>query len=218
MPQLVTEDGAMDEEAVNREFARAMAAPEPNEETAPAPQRKQATESTAQPVAEPSDDPKHDKARTSSSTGSTGRSGRRGRPRKTEEAKPAPSEGAYVQPVAELLQSLTIVGALAPIPDGPLQTRVRLQAYLVGEHAPGLATAVDSAARHNAVIRKAVESLTMGSAGWVLPAVLAVAPFAAQSLGLWRAPVTEEMAADAKGFEAQVRGAMMAQGQAEQAA
>lgn len=216
MPTFVTPDGDLDEDTVNKEFAAAMVAPPADEPTAPAPPRKAASED-AQKAAEPADDAKHDKPRRTSSTGGSGRGRGRGGAKKTD-ATPPPAEGAYVQPVSEFLQSLTIVGALAPIPSGPLQTRVRLQAHLVNMHAPGLATAIDSAARHNELIRKGVESLTMGSTGWVLPAVLAVAPFAAQSLGLWRADVSEDMVAVAKTFEAEVRDAMMAQAQGEEAA
>lgn len=221
MPKLETPDGELDETAVEREFAKVMAKPPADEPTAPAPARKSVDEQgprASQTAQEPAEDPKHDKPRRTSAPGGSGDGRRgRGRPRKAEQAAPQPAEGAYVQPVAEFLNALTIVGAMAPVPDGPLQAKVRLQAALVNQHQAGLATAVDSAARHNEVIRKGVEALTMGSAGWVLPAVLAVAPFAAQSLGLWRASVTEEMAAAAEGFEAEVKAAMMAQAEQEAA-
>jgi hypothetical protein len=83
--------------------------------------------------------------------------------------------------------------------------RVRLQANLVAEHSAGLTKGIDAAAQNNAVIRRGVEALTMGSAGWVLPAVLAVAPFAASSYALWRSDVTQEMAEAALKFETAVK-------------
>lgn len=217
MPTFVTPEGDLDEDKVNQEFAKAMVAPPADEPTAPAPPRKEAAEDSQKP-AEPAEDPKHDKPRRTSSTGSSGGGGRRGRPKKAEPAAPPPAEGQYVQPVTEFLQGLTLTGGLVPIPNGALQTKVRLQAHLVNVHTPGLAQAIDAAARHNAVIRKGVESLTMGASGWVLPALLAVVPFATQSMALWRSPVTAEMAAAAEDVEAQVRDAMMAQSQGAEAA
>ncbi|MDB5910928.1 MAG: hypothetical protein JWP34_5042 [Massilia sp.] len=212
MPKLITPDGELDEAAVNRQFAESMAEPEANEPLAAAPPRRPPATPPAA-VQEPAEDPKHSKARTTSSTSSTGGSSRPRARRGSKKAEPGPgpAEGTYVQPVAEFLQGLTIAGALAPIPAGPLATRLRLQAQLVEDHRGGLATAVDAAARHNAVIRKGVESLTMGSAGWVLPAVLAVAPFAALSFSLWKTPVDEEMVRAGQVFETEVRAAMMGQ-------
>jgi hypothetical protein len=212
VPKLVTPDGELDEAAVARQFAESMAEPEPDEPVAAAPPRKAAaTPPPAAAAGEPAEDPKHSKARTTSSTSSTGTRTRARRGSKKTEPGPAPSEGAYVQPVSEFLQGLTIAGALTPLPAGALATRVRLQSALVNDHITGLATAVDGAARHNAVIRKGVESLTMGSAGWVLPAVLAVAPFAAMSFSLWKTPVDEQMVRAGQVFEAEVRAAMMGQ-------
>lgn len=192
-----------------------MSAPEPDEPQHPAPERKDPVAEAEEKPAEPCEKPSHTKARTTASTSGSGGQKRRGRPPKAKAEPAAPAEGAFVQPVAEFLQALTIVGATAPVPPGDLRTKVRLQAALVNQHVGGIATAVDAAARNNAVIRRGVEALTMGSAGWVLPAVLAVAPFAAQSAGLWRSPVAEGMAEQADGFAEAVKAQLQGAGQAD---
>jgi hypothetical protein len=225
MPKLETPDGAaLAEEDVAQKFAEAMAAPEPDEPQAPAPARRAGAGEDgagggAAGASEPRESKGDSKARTRPASGGAagGTGARRGRPKGSgkKPAEAAPAEGAFVQPVAEFLQALTITGAVAPIPNEHLKVKTRLQAALVNQHAGGLAAAIDSAARHNAVIRRGVEALTMGSAGWVLPAVLAVAPFAAQSAGLWRTAVDEQMVQAAEQFEANVREQL--QGQAEDA-
>jgi hypothetical protein len=203
MPKLETPDRVLSEDEVTQEFAKAMSAPEPDEPLAPAPPR---TDSgSAERPSEPSEVPADDKPRTRPSSRGTG--AKRGRPKGSTKkaADAAPAEGTYVRPVSEFLQALTVTGALIPVPDGPLRTRVRLQANLVAAHSAGLATAADLGARNNTFIRKGVESLTTGPGGWVLPCTLALAPFAAQSLALWRAEVTDDMRAGAEQFEHGVR-------------
>jgi hypothetical protein len=116
-----------------------------------------------------------------------------------------------VRPVSEFLQGLVIAGAVFPVPDGPLKIKVRLQSNLVAAHQTGMATAVDLMARNNAFIRKGVEALTLGPSGYVLPAVVALAPFAAQSAALWRGEVTPEMTKGAEQFETMVRDQLQGQ-------
>lgn len=204
MPKLITPDGALDGDEVEQRFAAAMAADEPTEPIAAAPPRK---EESSQATGPADADRRHTRARTTSASSPSS-------PSKTRRGKGAaapqpPAEGHYVRPVSEFLQALTIAGALAPLPAGPTETRIRLQGALINKHTPGLATAIDAAARNNTVIRRGVEALTMGSAGWVLPAVLAVAPFAAESAGLWRGQITEEMSAAAATFVQGVRDSLM---------
>lgn len=203
MPKLETPGGEqLDAEEVNRRFAQAMAEPEPDEPLAAAPEP---NTSDPEPAA-PASDRRHDKPRTSAAGSGRGRGGGRRGKHSTKAAEPdPPAEGHFVRPVFELLQSAVIVGVMAPLPPGGLRVKVRLQAATIGTHSSALANAVDSAARHNAMIRRGVESLTMGPAGWVLPAVLVVAPFAAQSLALWRSPVDEDMITVANEFERQIR-------------
>jgi hypothetical protein len=203
MPKLETADGSeLTEEEVTKQFAKALSAPEPDEPLAPAPPR--ADNGRAEGSPEPPESPVDDRPRTRPQSRGTGRP--RGRPKGSgKKTAAAPAEGTYVRPVSELLQALTIAGALAPVPKGPLYTRIRLQANLVDAHTAGIATATDLAARNNAIIRKGVESLTLGPGGWVLPAVVALAPFGAQSLALWRGEITPEMTAAAEQFEHGVR-------------
>lgn len=207
--KLLTPDGAeMDEAEVNRQFAESMAAPEPEEPIAPAPEPAD-VDAPEQPA--PREKRSHTKARTAPGAPGAPGGGRRGRgrPRKVA-AAPAPlPEGTFTGPVVEFLEALSIAGALVPLPDGELRTKVRVQAAMVEQHAGGLATAIDGAARHNATIRRGVEAITQGSAGWVLPAVMAVAPFAAQTLGLWKSPVNEDMMFAADTFEAATRAKIM---------
>lgn len=212
MAKLITPDGKeMDEADVQQTFAEAMAAPEPDEPLAKAPQPK---DDQAAPQASPKEPAAADgKARTRAAAPQTGERKRRTRNAAAAAPSSAPSEGAYVKPVAEFLEGLTVLGVVAPLPSGPLATRLRLQAKLVDDFSPGLAKATDLAARHNAVIRRGVESLTMGSAGWVLPAVMLVGPFAMASVGLWRAPVTEDMVKAGQIFETEVKAALATMGQ-----
>ncbi|MEU9022335.1 hypothetical protein [Actinomadura sp. NPDC048394] len=203
MPKLKTPDGStIDGDDVERRFAAAMSAPEPDEPPAPAPQPKDGDEGQADAPA-PADDGKHRRTRTTKAAGSRGRGGAK-RPAKASPAAAAPPTGTYVQPVAEWLQGLTIAAAIVPVP-GELGVRLRLQGQVVTDHTPGLARAVDLAACNNQVIRRGVEQLTMGSAGWVLPAVMATVPFAMASAAVWRAPVDERAAAAADAFSGAVR-------------
>jgi len=204
VPKLSTPEGEqLDTEEIERRFSRAMAEPEPDEPTAPAPARSDPDQA---PVAAPSnegqdaaDEGKNTRPRTRRAGPRAARPKASGKGRSATKAQP--EEGAYVQPVTEFLQGLTYAAALTPLPPGALAVRVRLQGALVDEHTAGLAAAIDAAARHNETIRRGVESLTGGAAGWVLPAALAVMPFAMASAQLWRMPVDENVAAAAAQFQ-----------------
>jgi hypothetical protein len=80
-----------------------------------------------------------------------------------------------------------MVLAAAPVPAEGIRLKLRAQAKVLKDNQPGLCQGVNLMAQHNGTIRRGVEALTMGSAGWVLPAVMAVAPFAVQSAALWKA-------------------------------
>jgi len=206
--KLITPDGELDEAGVQQRFAQAMAAPEPDEPQAPAPARREPEAEPPAAAAAP-DDPKDNKARMTGATRQPRARRTGGKKAATAAAAAPPVEGAYLKPTTEFLEAMVIAGALVPMPAGQLAVKIRLQARLVSEHAGGLAVAIDSAARNNAVIRRGVEALTMGSAGWVLPAVLAVAPFAAASAGLWKAEITEQMVAAANQFQAETKALVM---------
>lgn len=222
MPKLTTPEGdVLDDAAVQQQFAEAMAAPEPDEPMAPAPERRaddgQDEQTGRRRRARANDSTAGDERRQGRARTTGARSARTGAGRDGKAKASAPS--SYAEPIGEFLQALVITGALVPLPRSPLAVRVRLQAGLVDEHGAGLTKAIDAAAQNNAVIRRGVEALTMGSAGWVLPAVLAVAPFAAQSVGLWRSEVTEDMANTADAIHIAVRAQVQDAGaQAEQAA
>jgi hypothetical protein len=158
-------------------------------------------------IAPPPETPKQDKARTTTSTpGTAAAAGTpkrgRGRPPKKPDPEPA-AAGTYAAQIDEWLEGLTIVAAL-PLPPTPLRDRVRLQASLVDQHRPGLTRGIDLAAAHNATVRRGIESLTNGSAGWVLPAVALVIPFAYQSLAVWRGEMTPEARYEADAFARKV--------------
>lgn len=209
MPTLKTPDGAeLDEAEVNRRFAQSMAAPEPDEPIAPAPEPNDPAQDPEPPA--PTDKASHSRTRAAKGTPARGGRRGRGRPPKAAAAPAVLPEGTFTQAVAETLEALAIGGALVPLPTAAMRTRVRLQAQLVSEHTLGLASAIDGAARHNATIRRGVEALTQGSAGWILPAVVAVAPFAAQTLNLWRSAIDEDMAKAAEAFETDVKSKLVA--------
>jgi hypothetical protein len=186
MPEgLATEDGtALGLDPAEQEFARAMAAPEPDEPEHPAPPKRQ------QPAG---DAPYGYKA-----DGTPKKAAGRPRKARVTDAPPAepekPARGAkaaepkpsYAQPLTELTSALWMVLAAAPVPPEGLRVKIRAQAKVLKANQPGLVKGLDIMAQNNGTIRRGVEALTMGSAGWVLPAVMAVSPFAVQTAQLWR--------------------------------
>ncbi|MBO2459383.1 hypothetical protein [Actinomadura violacea] len=208
MPKLKTPDGTeLAADDVERRFAKSMAAPAADEPPAPAPAPRDVDDDgqAAAPAPSP-DDARHSRTRTAKAP----RGGGRGAPRRSAKASPAaaaPAPGTYAGAIAESLQALALTSAIVPVP-GDLGVRLRLQGQVIDQHAAGVAKAVDLAACNNAVIRRGVESLTSGSAGWVLPAVIAVVPFAMATSQVWRAPVDEQATAAAAAFSADVRAHM----------
>jgi len=189
MPEtLMTADGAaLDLDAAERDFARAMAAPEPSEPQAPAPPKRAV-------------DPEAPYGRTVNGRPKVRPGGRPPKPRVTE-AAPAASSTAkgkvaaepanYTGRLGEFTSALWMVLAGAPVPNDGLRLKIRAQARILKEHQGGVCQGVNLMAQHNSVIRRGVEALTMGSAGWVLPAVMAVTPFAVQTGQLWRTDATD---------------------------
>lgn len=186
MPEgLATADGqAIDLDQAEADFHRAMAAPEPDEPIAPAP-----------PKRAPADD-EAPYGRKVDGTPKKAPGGRPAKPRVTESKPAAPAQGKgksaaegtdYTQPLGEFTSALWMVMAAAPVPADEWRIKLRAQAYILKENQPGLCQGVNLMAQHNGVIRRGVEALTMGNAGWVLPAVMAVAPFAVQSAAVWKA-------------------------------
>jgi hypothetical protein len=185
---LATADGTqIDLDRAEADFHRAMAAPEPDEPVAPAPPKRAPA------------DPEAPFGRKVDGTPKKAPGGRPAKPRVIEAPRAAekpskpgkpsgqPSTSAdYTQPLGEFTSALWMVMAAAPVPNIDLRIKVRAQAKILKENQPSLCQGINLMAQHNGTIRRGVEMLTMGSAGWVLPAVMAVAPFAVQSAQLWR--------------------------------
>ncbi len=187
MPEgLTTADGvAIDLDAAEQAFHRAMAAPEPDEPEAPAPPKRAPA------------DPEAPFGRKVDGTPKRAPGGRPAKARVTEskpvvadakpgKGKPADTATDYTGPLGDFTSALWMVMAAAPVPNDGLRVKVRAQAAVLKENQPGLCQGINMMAQHNGTIRRGVEALTMGNAGWVLPAVMAVAPFAVQSAQLWK--------------------------------
>lgn len=191
METLSTADGqAIDLDEAEQQFAAAMAAPRSDEPEAPAPPKREPT------------DPDAPYGRKVDGTPKKAPGGRPPKPRMIEgrkddgkaKSKDQPAAGRdYTQPLAEFCDALWMIGASVPIPHDTTRVKVRVQAHVIRANAPAIAQSVNTMAQHNATIRAGVEKLTMGSAGWILPACMALAPFAFQSAALWRAPVEGDM-------------------------
>ena len=184
MPEgLATEDGmAIDLDAAERDFARAMAAPEPDEPEAPAPPKR------------PPADEEAPYGRRLDGTPKKAPGGRPAKPRVTE-AKPvvagkgkaaAGNAQDYTQALGDFTSGLWMVMAAAPVPNDGMRVKVRAQAKVLKDNQPGLCQGLNQMAQHNGTIRRGVEALTTGNAGWIVPACMALAPFAVQSAQIWK--------------------------------
>lgn len=209
MPEgLSTEDGqALDLDASEQLFARAMAAPEPSEPEHPAPPKRE----------DPSEEELGAKYgwMTDPVTGERRAKRARGRPKNparettkpqapqaaSKPSKPAGQPAAKPDlsgPLSDFTSALWMIAASAPIPADGLRVKVRAQALVLRENQAGLVQGVNLMAQHNGLIRRGVEMLCLGEAGWVLPAVMALAPFAVQSSAVWRADAGQLAEAAAK--------------------
>ena len=194
MPEtLATADGQrLDLDDTDRAFAAAMAAPRADDPEHPAPPRR-----------EPAD-PEAPYGRTLDGRPKKRPGGRppKARPREIPApAAQAPSGGPkgkapaadYSAGLADFTEALWMVMAATPVPWETVRIRVRAQAYVLKSNQAGVVQGVNLMAQHNASIRWGVEKLTTGEAGWVLPAVMALAPFAVQTGMIWRAPPNGDM-------------------------
>ena len=189
---LATADGtAIDLDAAEREFSRAMAAPEPDEpEHAAPPKRVELSEEELGAkfgwITNPDGTKRAKRAKVRPSTkprvtDAPPASEKPGKPKGQAETKPD-----LTQPLSELASAAWMVMAAVPIPQEPLRIKIRAQAAVLKSQGQGLVAGLNVMAQHNGMIRRGVEMMTMGSAGWVLPAVMAVAPFCVQSAQLWK--------------------------------
>jgi len=131
--------------------------------------------------------------------------GRRARPRETDRPAAAATPAGkpdYAGKIAELADGLYMLGASLPLPPGDLRIRVRAQAAVLKAQRTSLASGLGVVAEHSPPVARGIELLTGGSAGWILPACMALAPFAVQTAGVWRAPTAGDMTEIAEGVEA----------------
>lgn len=187
---MTAEGATLELDAAEQTFARAMAAPEPTDPEAPAPP-KRAELSEAERGAK--------YGYTTDKDGTQRPKKAPGRPRKTParvtEAPAAAAEAPakpgkvpdYTGQLAGLTEAVWMVLAAAPAPTFAARVKLRAQAKVLRDNQAPLVQGLNLCAQNNSVIRRGVEALTAGGAGWVLPAVMAVAPFAVQSSALWRA-------------------------------
>jgi hypothetical protein len=193
MPEgLATADGtAIDLDRAEQEFARAMAAPEPDEPEHPAPpKREELSEEEAGQRYGWTTDPKTGQRRAKRAKGRPSTKPRTTTPPpapdKPVKPKDVPAKPDFTGPLADLTSALWMVAAAVPIPAEPLRIKVRAQAKILRENRGGLVQGVNVMAQNNGVIRRGVEMLAMGSGGWILPATMAVAPFCVQSAQMWK--------------------------------
>lgn len=208
MPEgLATADGtAIDLERSEQEFARAMAAPEPDEpEHAAPPKRQQLSEEelgakygwTTGPDGERR--AKRAKGRPSTRPRQTTAPAADGKPAKGGKTPGDPAAKPDLSgPLTEFTSALWMVMAASPIPSDGIRIKVRAQAKVLRENQGGLCQGINLMAQHNGTIRRGVELLTTGNAGWVLPACMALAPFAVQSASVWKSSPADLVALSAE--------------------
>jgi hypothetical protein len=196
MPEgLQTADGEqIDLDHVDETFAAAMAAPAGDDPEAPAPPDVPPYDPEApygrKLDGEPKKAPGGRPAKPRTTTAKAITAGSQGGSKNT---KGAPEGGTYARGLEELFAGVALALAVIPVPKEEVRIRLRVQAHVLKETGDGLAAGVGSCAEHNGVARWAVEKLTKGGGAWVFPAALAVAPFAVQTVALWKAPLEGDM-------------------------
>jgi hypothetical protein len=184
---------------VDTEFARAMAAPLPDEPEAPAP-----------PDVGP--DPEAPFGRRVDGTPKRGRGGRppkepsrtmaqaqhppasAGKPGKGKDATAEQLPGKdYSKGLSDFTEVVWLGLAGIPIPGEERRIRCRVQAQVLKSNQAGLVAGVNIVAQHNGAVRWGVEKLAGGEAAWIFPAALALLPFAVQTSMLWKAPLNGDM-------------------------
>jgi hypothetical protein len=207
MPEgLATAEGeTISFDATEQEFAAAMAAPSADDPEAPGPPDLPPVDPDApwgrtaagEPKRKPGR-PRKDRPRTvpGSSVSKPAAPQKGGKPA----AEPGPARD-YSEGLGEFTQLIWMALAGLPIPWEETRIRCRVQAAVLKENQAGVVSGVNIMAQHNKVVRWGVEKLTMGQAGWIFPAALALMPFAVQTNMLWRVPVNGDMQQMAAGVE-----------------
>lgn len=111
--------------------------------------------------------------------------------------------------VTETAEALWLGLAMVPIPDkafgrdlSGLRMRVRVQAAVIQANTAPLATGIQMISEHNDTVKRVLTKMESGDGGlWVLPAVLLIAPFVAQTGQLWTSRIDEGIAAMAEDVE-----------------
>lgn len=189
---------AASDEELNKQFAQAMNAPEPDEPTIAAPPRK---------------DPEAPYGRKADGTPKKGPGGRPAKSRAEKPrtvSAPTPADIAardYRQGLAEVTDGVWYLMTIAPSP------QLHAQAAIFKMHRPNLVHALNIGAQHNPWIRAGVEAMT-GPGTWVATMGMALVPFALQSAALW----TGRMPTDQVEILVAATGAEMERIAAEQAA
>jgi hypothetical protein len=119
----------------------------------------------------------------------------------------------YSQPLAEAAQAVWFLLAGVPTPDEPTKVlgvdlvsasiRLKAQAAVLEDNTGQIVASVNLMAQHSKPVRTAVEKYTAETGpAWILPAMMALLPFAVQSAMIWRAPVPGDLSDLAKRTDA----------------
>lgn len=130
----------------------------------------------------------------------------------------APGEGKakknYTAPLTETFQGVWMLMAGVPTPKGEVRVlgvdlqsaslRLKAQASVLEDNGERLVSSINMMAQHNAQVARGIEKITADSGpAWILPAMMALVPFAVQSAAVWTAPVENGIRELAEKTEAQ---------------
>jgi len=118
----------------------------------------------------------------------------------------------YTETLNSLAEMAWLVLGLAPLPDqafgyklAEARTRMRVQAYVLETQRGGLVAGVNEFANHSPFLAKRLAAIQAGQGGlWVIPALVAIAPFVMQSAAAWGAPLDANHETVAAGVEQRV--------------
>jgi hypothetical protein len=149
---------------------------------------------------------------------------------KARSAKTVPgAKTDYTKPVMDLLDGLWTLGASIPTVEPGVKVlgiglhdptvRVKAQMAILKDNGAGVVNGIAIMAKHSEPVRNfVVKAGDEAGPAWILPAMMALLPFVAQSAMMWRAPVAGEVeklaARTEQEFDDLVKGAM-AQAEAE---
>jgi roadblock/LC7 domain-containing protein len=119
----------------------------------------------------------------------------------------------YRKPLMDTVEGFWMILAAIPSSDKPVKVagidvhsltiRAKAQAAVLEENAAQLVNAANMVAQHNDSFAKGVEKWTSSTgSAWIMPAMMAVLPFAVASAQVWRVPVEGDLTLLAKQTEA----------------